>query len=98
MLRTGLFETADDGGLVRATAGFSFTGVRKVAVTVRGYFSGSFEVRTAWDGELLGTIPVEFYNFWTERTAAVTVPDGVSALYLTFRGNGSGQLKGFRLG
>lgn len=77
---------------------FSFTGVRKVAVTVRGYFSGCFEVRTAWDGELLGTIPVEFYNFWTERTAAVTVPDGVSALYLTFRGNGSGQLKGFRLG
>lgn len=76
---------------------FSFKGVRKVSVTVRAYFDGVFEIRTAPDGELLGTIPVGFCNVWTEFSADAAIPDGTAALYLTFRGNGCGQLKGFRL-
>ena len=32
-------------------------------------------------------------NFWEEHTGEVAIPDGVSALYLTFKGNGVGQFK-----
>ena len=35
-------------------------------------------------------------NFWEEHTGEVVIPDGVGALYLTFKGNGVGQLKSIR--
>src|SRR5690554_5992586 len=44
-----------------ATAGFKYfdcKGITRVGVKVRGYCHGHFEVKTAWDGEVLGTIPV----------------------------------------
>ena len=77
---------------------FDFKGVSKVAVATRAYIQGDFEVRTAWDGPVLGRITVDSSNFFEEHVADVKIPDGVSALYLTFTGTGTGQLKSIRLG
>lgn len=84
-----------------ATMGFKYfemKNVRRIAITVRGYLRGNFEVRTAWDGELLASIPVEYTNVWETYSADILIPDGVQAIYFTFAGEGHGALKGFELG
>ena len=84
-----------------ATCGFKYfdcKGVKTVTVEVRGYCSGAFEVKTAWDGPVLAKIPVEFTNVWTEYTADVAIPDGINALYFTYKGPGSAALRSFTLG
>lgn len=83
-----------------ATAGFKYfdcKDVKKVKIKVRGYCSGQFEVKTAWNGEPLGSIEVEFSNIWKEYSADIAIPDGVQALYFTYRGNGSASLASFTL-
>lgn len=83
-----------------ATAGFKYfdcNNINKIKIKVRGYCRGEFEVKTAWDGEVLGTIPVEFSNIWTEYESDITIPDGVQALYFTYRGSGSASLASFTL-
>ena len=46
---------------------------------------GYFEVRTQWDGPVLGTIKLnEYSNFWEEHSENISIPDGVSAFYLKF--------------
>ena len=83
-----------------ATCGFKYfdcKGVRSVTIEVRGYASGSFEVKTAWDGPVLASIPVEFTNIWTSYTAEVPIPDGINAIYFTYRGPGSAALNWFTL-
>jgi len=83
-----------------ATAGFKYfdcRGVKRVKIKVRGYAKGAFEVKTAWDGPALGSIPVNFTNVWKEYAADIAIPDGVHALYFTYRGGGNAQLKSFAL-
>lgn len=83
-----------------ATAGFKYfdcKGIKKVGIKVRGYCRGNFAVKTAWDGPVLGKIPVEFSNVWKEYTAAITIPDGVQALYFSYEGEGSASLASFTL-
>ncbi len=83
-----------------ATAGFKYfdcKGITRVGVKVRGYCHGHFEVKTAWDGEVLGTIPVVSANIWTEFWSDIPIPDGVHALYFTYRGTGSASLGSFIL-
>ncbi|NLL47192.1 MAG: family 43 glycosylhydrolase [Firmicutes bacterium] len=83
-----------------ATAGFKYfacQGVGRVSIKVRGYCRGYFEVKTAWDGEVLGTIPVDFSNIWQEYSADIQIPDGIHALYFTYRGSGSASLGSFTL-
>jgi len=83
------------------TIGFKYfdcRGVSRVAVTTRGYGRGAFEVKTAWDGEALGTIPVESANIWENYSAAIAIPDGVQSLYFVYRGSGEPSLKSFALG
>ena len=80
------------------TIGFKYfdcRGVKGIRIQTRGYCHGVFEVRTAWDGETLGEIPVENYNIWTENGCDAAIPDGVQAIYLVYRGSGSPALKGF---
>jgi hypothetical protein len=84
-----------------ATAGFKYfdcKGIRNVKIKVRGYCSGEFEVKTSWDGTVLGKIPVEFSNIWKEYSADITIPDGIQALYFTYKGMGSASLASFSLG
>ncbi|AGC67885.1 xylosidase/arabinosidase XylA [Thermoclostridium stercorarium subsp. stercorarium DSM 8532] len=83
-----------------ATAGFKYfdcKGIKSVKIKVRGYCRGVFEVKTSWNGEVLGKIPVEFSNIWTEFSASIPIPDGIHALYFTYRGSGSASLKSFTL-
>ena len=81
-----------------ATAGykyFLFNHIHRMKIMTRGYAKGVFEVRTTWDGEVIGELPVEFSNFWVKSEADVAIPDGEHALYLTFKGTGNVSLAGF---
>ena len=83
-----------------ATAGFRYFDCRSVgnmSIRCRGYAQGRFELRTAWDGPVCGEIPVGFSSEWQQYRAPVAIPDGVQALYLTFRGSGSMALASFSL-
>ena len=81
------------------TAGFRYfdcRGVRGLRIWTRAYMHGVFEVKLAWDGEVLARIPVRNSNVWLESTAEVRIPDGIHALYFTYRGSGDHiQLKSF---
>lgn len=83
-----------------ATAGFKYfrcEGITKVKIKVRGYCRGAFEVKTTWNGPVLGRIPVDFTNVWTEYSTEMTIPDGIHALYLTYTGEGGASLASFTL-
>ena len=82
------------------TVGFKYfdcKNVKEISIKVRAYCNGVFEVRTAWDGEVLATLPVTNSNVWEEYTAEFPVEDGVHALYFTYRGTGNPQFKSFTL-
>lgn len=72
---------------------FDMRGVTCVGIATRGYAKGVFEVRTAWDGEAIAEIPVNYSNVWEHGEAQLSIPDGVYALYLTFRGFGNCSLQ-----
>lgn len=76
---------------------FDLKAVTKVSLSTRCYFSGKFEVRTEIDGPVLGTIPCKYTNVWVKNTAEMKLPDGMHALYFTFRGQGNGQVQSFTL-
>ncbi|MEJ6951774.1 family 43 glycosylhydrolase [Natronospora cellulosivora (SeqCode)] len=83
-----------------ATAGFKYfdcNGIEKVKIKVRGYCKGKFQVKTSWDGKVLGEIPVEFSNIWKEYSADIAIPDGVQSLYFTYKGDGSAHFGSFTL-
>lgn len=73
-----------------------FKGVTGMEITVRGYGNGVFEVRTALDGEALGEIPVKYTTAWTKYSADFKIPDGVSALYFTYKGGGDVMFQSFK--
>ena len=77
---------------------FDCRGVRRVEVVTRGYGHGAFLVKNAPDGPVLGRIPAESSNVWARHGADIAFPDGVQALYLSWEGSGSLQLRtvGFR--
>ena len=76
---------------------FDCKGITKVSITTRGYCGGAFAVKTAWDGEELGEIEVENSNVWKKYTADIRVPDGVNAIWFTFKGTGNPSLGSFIL-
>jgi hypothetical protein len=82
------------------TIGFKYfrcAGVRRITLRTRGYAGGRFQVRTAPEGEVLGEVPLAFRNQWTDFSAEVPIPDGINALYFTYRGPGSAMLASFTL-
>lgn len=83
-----------------ATAGFKYfdcKSIKNIKIKVRGYAMGEFEIRTSWDGPVLGKIPIGFANVWKEYSATVRIPDGVHALYFTYKGTGSASFASFTL-
>ena len=83
-----------------ATAGFKYfdcQGVKEISIKARGYANGVFEVKTAWDGEVLAKLQLEYTNVWEEYTAPINIPDGVQAIYFTYRGDGNASLLSFTL-
>lgn len=78
-----------------ATIGFKYfecQGVQAIRIKVRGYADGVFEIKTAWDGKILGAVKVQNSNVWEEYVTPVTIPDGKQSLYLTYRGGGNASL------
>ena len=79
---------------------FDFKGVIKITIITRAALLGSFEVRTKWDGEVLGKIQItDVSNYWEKHSADINIPDGVSALYLKYVEIflvGIGQLKSIK--
>jgi len=81
-------------------AGFKYfecKGITRISLKTRGYGNGCFEVKTAWDGETLGKIPVGYSNVWVVNSAEIMIPDGVSALFFEFKGEGGISLSSFTL-
>ncbi len=83
-----------------ATAGFKYfdlKGVKAISINVRGYANGEFEVRTSREGEVLAKIPVDYTNVWETYKADINIPDGVGAIFLSYKGGGTCDLQGFEL-
>ncbi len=83
-----------------ATMGYKYfdcRDVKGIAITVRGYGAGTFEVRTSWDGDICGQVEVGYDSAWHTYSDSVLIPDGVWALYLTYRGDGNKDLLEFTL-
>jgi hypothetical protein len=76
---------------------FDCKGIKKVSIKTRGYCKGVFELRTSLEGEPLGAIAVVSANIWTEFSAFFEVPDGINALYFTYKGGGKPSLASFTL-
>jgi len=72
-------------------------GIKKVRVIGRGYAHGELDVRTDWDGKVLGSIRIDSSNFWEAREADIVIPDGINAVYFTFNGRGAFSFKSFEL-
>ncbi len=83
-----------------ATAGFKYfacQGVRQIMIRTRGYARGHFELRTQIGGESIGSIAINYSNFWHDYQADIHIPDGTHALYFTYRGEGSVAFASFTL-
>ncbi|MBN1498644.1 MAG: family 43 glycosylhydrolase [Spirochaetes bacterium] len=83
-----------------ATAGFKYfdcSGISKVKIKVRGYCSGDFEIKTSWDGSVLGKITVKSSTVWKTYSADISIPDGIQALYFRYAGEGLASLASFTL-
>jgi len=76
---------------------FECRNVSRITVKTRGYNRGVFEVKTQWDGALLGSIPIVSSNIWTDFTSEIAIPDGVHALYFIYKGTNQATLGSFTL-
>ena len=83
-----------------AIAGFKYfdiKGLKRIGIRTMGYATGKMEVCAAWDGPVLAEIPVHYANVWYDSYADISIPDGVSALYFRYKGDGHLQFKAFEL-
>jgi len=83
-----------------ATAGFKyfdFQGPRKLTLTYRSGSGGCFLVKTAWDGQVLASLPLRHANEWKQTSSMICFPAGPHGLYLTYSGIGNASLAGFSL-
>jgi len=76
---------------------FDCKNISIIKIKTRGYNSGAFEVKTSWNGESLGKIPIESSNVWKEFSADIKIPDGVHAIYFIYKGTGTATLGSFTL-
>ncbi len=81
------------------TAGFkSFDckGIKAIAIYVRGYMGGHFEIKTSIDGPAIGrSEQIPNSNVWERYEIPVTLPDGVTDIYVTYVGGGNAMLRSF---
>ncbi|MBQ4156640.1 MAG: family 43 glycosylhydrolase [Clostridia bacterium] len=83
-----------------ASAGYKYfdmKGVKAITINTRGYGDGEILIKTKWDGEKVGSVPVKYTNIWTSGTANVSIPDGIHSLYFTFKGEGAVSFGAFTL-
>jgi len=81
-------------------AGFKYfdcKGIKEIGAVTKGYATGKLLVSTSWDGEAVAEIPIDYANEFREVKVPSQIPDGVNALYFTFKGEGHLQFKSFIL-
>lgn len=76
---------------------FDCKAVRAFGIKTRGYAHGTVRIKTAWDGEVLSSIPIDNTNIWEYSEVKITIPDGVQAIYLEYLGTGAADIKSFTL-
>ena len=76
---------------------FDCRGITRITIKTRGYNRGTFEVKTAWDGQVLANIKIDFSNIWKEYSSDIAVPDGIHALYFIYKGTGGASMASFTL-
>lgn len=76
---------------------FDCKNLSAIGIKTRAYAKGEFHIKTAWDGEVLGCIPIENSNIWEYREADVRILDGVHAIYLEYVGTGAPDLLSINL-
>lgn len=74
---------------------FEFQDIKTIIVTIRGSGNGTLEVRTKPEGSICGKIPIQPSDQWNNDNIAVSIPDGVHALYFRFCGTGKLNFKQF---
>ncbi|MCQ2524497.1 MAG: family 43 glycosylhydrolase [Lachnospiraceae bacterium] len=74
---------------------FDFKGITGMHVMTRGYSYGEIQVKTSWDGPVLGTIKLDSANDFRRYEADFKIPDGVSSLYLRYNGDGNCSIQSF---
>lgn len=74
---------------------FDLKDVKGMYVKTTGYGTGYFEIRTEIGGEVLGKIKVDHANIAEKFAGEFKMPDGVHAVYLTYREGGNINLKSF---
>ena len=83
------------------TVGFKYFDMKDVTglkIKTRAYYHGKFEIRTTYEGEVIGEISGDGSNIWVEGSC--TFQDkvsGVLPLYLTYAGGGTPSLKSVEL-
>lgn len=90
----GYIKNISDGN----TFGFKYFDLKNVTgmyIYAEGYCNGYFEVRTSPIGNVLGKINAQNANIPTRFESTFHMPDGVQALYLTWRCGGGPRLKAF---
>jgi hypothetical protein len=76
---------------------FEFENAKRITIRTRGYSTGLFEVRTSFDGEVLGIIPIGNSNIWTEASVELDLPNGVYPLYFTYKGTDAPSFGAFTI-
>ncbi|MBO7333454.1 MAG: alpha-N-arabinofuranosidase, partial [Lachnospiraceae bacterium] len=77
---------------------FELKGLKSISFDLRGYFHGNIEFRTSLDGDPIAVSPrFESSSKWERHTMDVSIPDGVYALYFTYKGDGNVRMKSFIL-
>jgi hypothetical protein len=76
---------------------FRCENIKKIILTTRAYGRGNFEVRTSLDESPHGSIPIVSANIWTDFSSEITIPNGINAIYLTYKGGGTPSLLSFSL-
>lgn len=67
-------------------------------VKVRGFsVMGELTVRLTPEGEVIGSIPLGITNEWRMYEGRIAIPDGIQALYFSYKGFGAISLAGFEM-
>lgn len=81
------------------TAGFkSFDckDISKMAITVRGYMGGDFEIHDGFEGPVIGRVcNIPNANVWERYETEVKLADGIHDIYITYVGGGNASLASF---
>jgi hypothetical protein len=91
------YITNGRNGITAVFKYFSFRGLAKIAVQVRGKASGIFKVSLSARGETAGEIPIGPSKDWKTFDGEVRVPDGEHSLCFTFQGKGKVDFLSFSL-